>query len=54
MGKLFGHTLRVQDEAGRLRVHLDGKQIYSADLTPSAAKDMIEVANEIIPEMLLK
>jgi hypothetical protein len=34
MGRLFGHLVRVQDEAGRLVIHLDGRQVYNADLTP--------------------
>jgi len=34
MGKLFGHMVRLQDEAGRLVIYLDGRQVYNADLTP--------------------
>ena len=34
MGKLFGHSVRVQDEAGRLVVHLDGHQVYNMDMMP--------------------
>ena len=39
MGKLFGHTVRVQDEAGRLVVHLDGRQVYNTDMMPTSVTE---------------
>jgi hypothetical protein len=46
MGRLFGHTVRVQDEAGRLVVHLDGHQVYSADLTPQQITEATGLATD--------
>jgi transposase InsO family protein len=46
MGKLFGHMVRVQDEAGRLVVHLDGRQVYNADLTPRQVTDATDDSGE--------
>ena len=47
MGKLFGHAVRIQDQAGTLLVHLDGRQVYSADLTPKSAEDVLESAEGV-------
>jgi len=46
MGRLFGHMVRIQDEAGHLVVHLDGRLVYNADLTPQQITETTGLASD--------
>ena len=46
MGRLFGHLVRVQDEAGRLVIHLDGRQVYNVDLTSQQITETARLADD--------